>query len=341
MDIADFSPRGVWRNGHVQSTVASLKVRRGLTRRRAAALLENSAEVIIDCGKDVRLLALHAAQPDRNAPVAILIHGWEGSADSLYLVSAAGRLFDAGFDVWRLQLRDHGKSHHLNRDLFHSCRLDEVVAAVGEIQARSGTRPLCLGGFSLGGNFSLRVAARADAADIDLAQVVAICPVLHPPATLDALEQGLWLYHAYFMRKWRRSLRIKHRLFPQHFDIDTMLAKHSMRELTSYLATEYGGFPDVDTYLQGYSIVGDRLSSIRCPATLLMAKDDPVIPIHHVEQLDPHPQVKIVITEHGGHCGYLDNFVGRSWADQLILSRFSAAAGLHRPRQPEAQFNVA
>ena len=39
-----------------------------------------------------------------------------------------------GFDVVRLNLRDHGETHHLNRDLFHSCRLPEVVGAVRALQ---------------------------------------------------------------------------------------------------------------------------------------------------------------------------------------------------------------
>ena len=60
----------------------------------------------------------------------MLLHGWEGSADSTYLLSLAQSLFAAGFEVVRLNLRDHGATHHLNRELFHSCRLPEVVGAV-------------------------------------------------------------------------------------------------------------------------------------------------------------------------------------------------------------------
>ncbi|MBT8144025.1 MAG: alpha/beta fold hydrolase, partial [Gammaproteobacteria bacterium] len=168
MELAEFKPTGIWRNGHIQSVLASLKIRRRLVERRAAALEAATNEEIVDCGNDVRLSCLHAPQPDKSAPVAVLIHGWEGSARSLYMLAAAARLFDAGFDVWRLQFRDHGNSHHLNRELFHSCRLDEVVGCVAAIQHLVDNRPLCLGGFSLGGNFSLRVAARADQAGIDL-----------------------------------------------------------------------------------------------------------------------------------------------------------------------------
>jgi hypothetical protein len=37
---------------------------------------------------------------------------------------------------------------------------------------------------------------------------------------LDALESGLTLYHYYFVTKWRRSLKIKQSLFPDHYRLD-------------------------------------------------------------------------------------------------------------------------
>uniref|UniRef100_UPI002148A712 efflux RND transporter permease subunit n=1 Tax=Tahibacter caeni TaxID=1453545 RepID=UPI002148A712 len=43
----------------------------------------------------------------------------------------------------------------------HSCRLDEVVGALQEIARRFAPRPMAVAGFSLGGNFALRVAPGA------------------------------------------------------------------------------------------------------------------------------------------------------------------------------------
>ena len=98
--------------------------------------------------------------------IAVLVHGWEGNAESLYILSLGQQLFDRGFDVVRLNLRDHGDTHHLNRELFHSCRLPEVVGAVQSLQAVVPGQPLHLVGFSLGGNFMLRVAAQAGEAGL-------------------------------------------------------------------------------------------------------------------------------------------------------------------------------
>lgn len=338
MGIGEFAPRGPWRNGHLQSMVSSFKLRRPLVTRRARKLMEISRAEILDCGDGVRLVCLRAPQPDPNAPLAVLIHGWEGSADSMYLLAASARLYEEGFEVCRLQLRDHGQSHALNRGLFHSCRLDEVVGGIGAIAAAAPGRALCLGGFSLGGNFSLRVAARAPAAGLQIARVVAICPVLHPPATLDALENGLWPYNYYFMRKWRRSLQTKYRNWPEHYDIDAILACATMRELTAHLVAEYSDFTDLDAYLNGYSIVGDALAHLEVPALLVAAEDDPIIPVADLDRLATPDALEIRRLAHGGHCGFLVSLMQPSWADSVIAEAFIEASGqfARREQRPQA-----
>ena len=104
-------------------------------------------------GEGVTLQAFHAppppgaAVPPGGPTLAVLLHGWEGSAASLYILSLAQRLFGHGYDVVRLNLRDHGDTHHLNRDLFHSCRLSEMVGAVRRLQADFPAHRLVLAGW--------------------------------------------------------------------------------------------------------------------------------------------------------------------------------------------------
>ena len=65
----------------------------------------------------------------------MLFHGWEGSVDSTYVLQTGSRLLADGWDVFRLNFRDHGDSHRLNEALFHSCRIDEVVHALARHRA--------------------------------------------------------------------------------------------------------------------------------------------------------------------------------------------------------------
>ena len=135
--MSEFRPPAWLANRHIQSVLPSLPFRRGLVERRAARVIAASRELLLDCGDGVRLMGKLAEPPDSSAPrrLVVLLHGWEGSAESLYVLSLAQLLFDRGFSVLRLNFRDHGGTHGLNRDLFHSCRLPEVVGAVARVQA--------------------------------------------------------------------------------------------------------------------------------------------------------------------------------------------------------------
>jgi predicted alpha/beta-fold hydrolase len=323
MQADDFRPSRGLRNPHVQSVLASSFVRRLLLLRQRKALQQTSAEHLLDCGHGVRLQGFHSRQTALVKPRAlvVLLHGWEGSAQSTYILHTASRLLSEGYDVFRLNFRDHGDTHHLNRELFHSCRIDEVVGAVVEIARRFGERPLFVGGYSLGGNFALRVALRAPAAGIPLAWVFAVCPAISPQATLGAIERSPWFYEHYFLRKWRGSLKRKQALFPQAEWFTRQEMNGNLRELTRDLVRRHTDFGTLENYLDGYSIAGDTLASLAIPATILTAADDPVIPVADFRALKLAPATELTIAEHGGHCGFIHDWRLRSWAEDFIAER--------------------
>ncbi len=320
---ARFEPGTMLRNPHLQTVLASSGLRRLLVRRRARAMLATERERIVDAGDGVRLKGV-CSEPATPRGLAVLLHGWAGSVDSTYLVEAAHRLWVAGYAVFRLNFRDHGETEHLNPDIFHSCRLDEVVGAVAAIAAEWPGRPVMLAGYSLGGNFALRVALRAPAAGIPLRRVVAVSPLIRPAAGLDAIEEASWLYQRYFMRKWRRSLRRKQALFPDRFALDGML-RLGMRDLTAALVERYTEFPGLSAYLNGYSVAGERLAALQVPTTIVTAKDDPLIPLADFLELELPSCAELWLSPFGGHCGFIRDSRLESWAAEFILERFEAA----------------
>lgn len=314
-----FRPGGVLGHRHVQSILTSGPWRRRQVRRRAADFLDRSERRLIETADGTRLLgfANHAREDRRNALV-ILLHGWEGSVDSNYLLSSANALDAAGFDTFRLNFRDHGDSHHLNRDLFHSCRLEEVLDAVGQVNAAYDNGPVFLAGFSLGGNFALRIARHAPARGIDFSRVVAVSPVIRPRHVLDSLENGLSLYQAYFVRKWRRSLKIKQALFPDYFDLDPWFRLNNLRDQTRWLVEHFTEIPNLDAYLEGYSVAGDYLEGLETSTLIITAADDPIIPIGDFEALPAEPALDLEVLPQGGHCGFLANWRLESWIEQRL-----------------------
>jgi predicted alpha/beta-fold hydrolase len=306
------------RNPHLQSALSSMPMRRAAGQRMLDATGAITREHIVDAGDGVRLQGLHSTLPHREARgLVLLLHGWEGSFDSGYMRHTAAHLLTLGFDVFRLNFRDHGDSHHLNEGIFHSCRLQEVVEAAKWVIERFPNDNFLAAGYSLGGNFALRLALAAPAAGIPLLHAAAVCPAVDPAAVMTALETGPALYNWYFMRKWRSSLRKKKQLFPSVELDDATLAK-DMRGLTHWLVQKYTDMAGIDEYFDGYAVAGGRLSALQVPVSVLAAADDPIIPVVTLKQLQLPAHSRLEIAEHGGHCGFIEGADLRSFAERWV-----------------------
>lgn len=304
------------KNKHIQSILASSKLRL-LKLKKNNAVSTQSEEVMLQT-KEATLQGFYT-QSENPKKLYILLHGWEGSAQSTYIQLLANKLYNKNnSSIFRLNFRDHGATHHLNEELFHSCRLDEVVDSIKQVTEKFPHESVYLCGFSLGGNFSLRVAAKANKAQIKLTKVFAVSPPLVPKKSMIAIEKSR-LYSTYFMRKWQKSIRKKHEIYPKKFeDIEYKTIK-DLDELTQLLILRHSDYKTTDDYFEGYQIDKKVIDNIKTPCHVLTAWDDPVIPFEDFSVLEKHQYIKLVTTKHGGHCGFILNWKLDSWVDKYIL----------------------
>ena len=314
--LKSFRPVFPLRNPHLQTILASLKVR-ALGEN---PLRERSEKTLVDAGGGIRLLGYRTLQPQgRSLGLVILIHGWEGSTDSTYMLTTGSRLYRGGYDVFRLNLRDHGESHHLNEGVFHSARIEEVFSAVLAIAASAGGKPCHLVGFSLGGNFGLRIALRLNPQQAGaIKNVIAISPVLDPVKATEAIDGGFFVYRDYFVKKWKRSLVRKQQLFPERYDFSDILDLKTCMAITERVIPRYTRFRDVVEYFQTYTLTGADFSRLAVPVTILAAEDDPVIPVDDFRNLRGNSRLSIIIERYGGHCGFLQDLRLKVWFEGLI-----------------------
>jgi predicted alpha/beta-fold hydrolase len=81
------------RSPHLQTVFGSLSLRVWGKNEMA----DVSREMIVDAGNGVRLLGCHSRQRGRQPRgLIILLHGWEGSADSTYIHSTGRVFFSVG-----------------------------------------------------------------------------------------------------------------------------------------------------------------------------------------------------------------------------------------------------
>lgn len=316
-----FVPPPYLRHPMVQTVLATSRLRSLGANPMAAC----AREEIIDAGGGVRLQGFHSEHVRKASPgLVIMLHGWEGGAHSSYILDTGRYLYRLGFDVYRLNLRDHGTSHHLNRGLFMGTLIDESFAAVKAVAACAAGRPVFLLGFSMGGNFALRMARRvADEPMAGLRRVTCINPPLDPLKTTLAIDR-MGLLRGYFLKKWKRSLALKQRLFPETHDFTGVLPMDSCMAITEVLVRRYTDYAGVEDYFSRYTLTGDSLRRVGVPVTIIHAEDDPLIPVDDLRRLSLDEKIELVIQPYGGHCGYVRNLALRCW----YLPRLAALFGL-------------
>ena len=312
------------RNAHLQ-TVLNSQGPRKLRARYIQKRLE-SENLILQADDGTRLLAELDRAVNGRAVLVILLHGWEGCSRSSYMVTTTASLLGQGFDVLRVNLRDHGDSHHLNRELFNSTRSPEVASALQDFVGNYTCDHVFLAGFSLGASFALRIAADSGTG-IGLDASIAVCPPTDPARAMEALNNGFFAYERYFFRRWYRSLQYKLEHFPElDYGAELATAK-SLDDLNRIFIPKHTIYSDVDEYFAAYALVGDRLSAMSMPAYLIAAEDDPIIPVDDLRRIDPVENLQIETYRHGGHCGFIENLAARSWIEgrivQIVRSQLS------------------
>lgn len=319
--IPDFKPPFFLRNSMVQTYLASSPLRcRGDN-----ALNKRSTGLIVEAGEGSRLEGYLSITGDQPKGLVLFIHGWEGSADAPYIMSTGLKLLNRGYDIFRLNLRDHGESHHLNSGIFMGTLIDETFAAVRNIaEIYNRTENFFVMGVSIGGSFALRIAKRFGEQPVPgLKRVVAINPPLDPCDATIRLDRNS-LIRNHFLEKWKRSLRKKEAAFPGVFDFSDAYRAENCMELTEVLIPRHSSYASAVDYFNHYTLKEGCLDSAAVPTTVITAEDDPIICVDHFRGARLNENIDLIIQPFGGHCGFIENLKFDSWYQGIVLSLFDS-----------------
>lgn len=319
-----FKPHSLFAGPHAQTIVSSMHYPRRKSFRPDSALYE-SRLVEVEPGTSV-LLRCRWQEGRRESPTLLLLHGLEGSSDSLYMLGTARKGFDAGFNVVAMNMRNCGGTEHLSATLYHSGMTGDIAhVLLEELAGREGLSEIFLVGFSMSGNMVLRLAGDYGAeAPPELAGVCAVSPSLDLAACAVAIERRAnRLYQWSFMRSLRRRLRRKRRLHPEIYDTRGLRRVRTIRQFDERFTAPHGGYRDASDY---YARTSSRavIPDIRVPTLVIHALDDPLIPAGPFldRGIAENPDVLLVLTRDGGHVGFLsDRNAGedRHWAENRVV----------------------
>ncbi|MDC0880463.1 alpha/beta fold hydrolase [Hellea sp.] len=297
----------------VQTSLASFKYRK----RGNNKMLKAAESIILNCEDNVRLKGSYS-RSKQNKSLVIFLHGWEGSQDSSYVVSCGNYLFNRGSSIFRLNYRDHGETHNLNSGIFLSTNFNEVFDAVKQAVALAGGIPTYIVGFSLGGNFSLRIArSLRDLSIKNLKHIFAISPVVDPWSAAPLVDNN-YFYKRYFLKKWKKSLIKKQKFYPNLYDFNDIISENSVMLMTEKIMAQYTEFPDLKTYFDAYRVDAHDLRTCPIPISIITALDDGIIPAKDIQRLELNSNAKRIITSRGGHNGFFQSLTGPTWYDEYI-----------------------
>ncbi len=293
----------------------------GFRNRGSNPLTAAEEEMILDLG-EVRLQGF-LSRRNAGRGMVMLLHGWEGSAASAYMLHTGRYLFDAGYDVFRLNLRDHGDTHHLNRGVFMGTLIDEMYDALKAVARIAGRAPLYLAGFSMGANFIVRAAARFAGDPIpSLKKALAINPPIDPMLATKRIDQ-IPLIRRYFITKWKKSLARKQELFPDLYDFNDILKMNTCMGITDVLIDRYLPYRNAAEYFSKFTLTPGLFASAELPLAIIISEDDPIIPARDFRTLPLHANTRLMVQRYGGHCGYIMDLSMRSWYFDRMVEIFN------------------
>jgi predicted alpha/beta-fold hydrolase len=134
------------------------------------------------------------------------------------------------------------------------------------------------------------------------------------------MERGTGrLYSAYFLKLLNRHLQRKVELWPQWKSLLRSQSAKSIRQFDQWYTAPLSGFASADEYYE-QSSSKSWLSSIQLDVDLLVAADDPIVPIksYHgidrmtaadVEKASSIGSIRFCQSPWGGHLGFVERWI--------------------------------
>ena len=117
-------------------------------------------------------------------------------------------------------------------------------------------------------------------------------------------------------------MKKKQTLFPAIYDFTDVLSLKTIQAVTDRLLQKYSDFRSASEYFGEYSLLKKAIKDLPVPATIITAKDDPIIPVADFYQLELDHHTHLVIHTFGGHNAFIDGFFLKSWYEQKLADMF-------------------
>ncbi len=242
----------------------------------------------------------------------VMLHGLEGSGNAGYIQTLAHAALTQQFTVHRFHMRTCGGTEDRCPTLYHAGLTSDLLEFLRQMSS-----PAFLVGFSLGGNVALKLAG--ELGEKGAALIRGVCAI-STPIDLAVCTQRLGqfrnrIYERRFLQRMRKRLFATGRYTREQLE-----RPRSIYEIDDQITAPSFGFTGADHYYATQS-AQNFLHDISVPTLIIEAKDDPFIPwsTYTHPALHLNPAITLIVTDHGGHLGFLSREAPRFWLDETVL----------------------
>ena len=255
------------------------------------------------------------------APLLVVLHGLEGSAQSSY----ARMLMDAcllrGWRACVLHFRDCGDYRNRLPRRYHAGETNDLRFFLRRLQAEreaaGNPGPLLAVGYSLGGNVLLKYLGESRD-ETPLKAATAVCVPLNLHKCAEALNRGFSkVYQRHLLRRMKGSVVRKFDPHTAAFDWQRAMAAQTFAEFDDAVTAPLHGFAGKQDYYDRCS--ADRyLDTIERPTLIINALDDPFMTPDVIPPADAlSDAVRVELAAGGGHVGFVAG--GTPWRPEYYL----------------------
>jgi len=269
------------------------------------------------------------ARVESYAPVVVLFHGLEGSADSPYARNLMAAVQIRGWHGVVAHFRGcSGEDNRLPRAYFAGDS-EDIERILQQVKSQHVQASIYAVGVSLGGNALLKwLGETGDAARMLVESAAGISAPLDLTAAGHTLDRGFnrRVYTARFLLTLKAKALRKAARFPGVLDAKAIAAATTFREFDTLVTARLHGFRDAEDYWLRVSSK-PLLKSIRVPTLVINARNDPFLPAWALPSRDETSSaVTLDQPAAGGHVAFpCGPFPGNiDWLPRRLMQHFDS-----------------
>ncbi|XP_057309633.1 phospholipase ABHD3-like isoform X2 [Hydractinia symbiolongicarpus] len=261
-------------------------------------------------------------------PTLVVLPGITGCSDASYVRTVIIEAEKMGFRALVFNNRGMGKTDLKTPRTFCACNGEDLEFVLEHVAKKYPESPLIIFAVSLGGMVLTNYMAQVGSPKARVVGALVISAPWDSFKSTASLEKPLnWLiYNRHLANNLKNIVTENLDVFQEDdqlpYKLEDVMKATSIREFDEQFTSKTFGFPSCHDYYTESSLSLKPLEKIQIPMLFLNARDDPFAPEESIplDAIKKNPNMAIILTDYGGHIGFVEGptIRSRSFVERLF-----------------------